>query len=136
MGLGSDAVTFLLYARKQGVNFARTATLGRQQLPVSSRSLLRLLRHYGYEVDREAVRSLLSGGFAEGLLRLLGAEVVHSFDASDYEGATIQHDLNQPLEAKHLSRYTAVIDGGTLEHIFDFRTAITNWRWLRRVAVF
>ena len=127
MGLGIDGVTFLLYAHQRGVNYARSATLGRQQLAVSSRSLLRILRKYGHKVDREAVRSLLSGGgYAEGLFRLLGAELVHSFDFSDYEGSTVQHDFNRPLERKHLGRYTAVIDGGTLEHIFDFRTAITN----------
>ena len=126
MGLGLEGVTFLLYARKQGVNYTRTATLGRQQLLVSNRSLRKVLREFGHTVDREAVRQLTDGGFADGLLELLGAEVVHSFDFSDYQGATVLHDFNEPLEGKFLSGYTAVIDGGTLEHIFDFRTAITN----------
>ena len=127
MGLDLDGVTLLLYAHQRGVNYARTATLGRQQLVVSSRSLLKILRKYGHRVDHEAVRSLLSGGeYAEGLFRLLGAEVVHSFDFSNYQDCSVQHDFNRPLEEKYSGRYTAVVDSGTLEHIFDFRTAITN----------
>ena len=138
MALSLDSVTFLLYAHQRGVNYTRTATLGRQQLVVSSRSLLRILRKYGHKVDWEGVRSLLSGGgYAEGLFRLLGAEVVHSFDFSDYEGSTVQHDFNRPLEGKHLGRYTAVIDGGTLEQYSIFGQPLpTVWKCWKRAAVF
>jgi hypothetical protein len=57
---------------------------------------------------------------------MLGAEEIISIDASSYEGASFIHDMNQPIPDKLKNRFTAVIDGGSLEHIFDFPTAIKN----------
>jgi hypothetical protein len=62
----------------------------------------------------------------EPFLRQLGARQVDSCDASAYEGATRVHDLNQPIPGDWEGTYDAVIDGGTLEHVFHFPTAIEN----------
>ena len=62
----------------------------------------------------------------EPFLRHLGARQVDSCDASAYEGATRVHDLNQPIPGDWDGTYDAVIDGGTLEHVFNFPTAIEN----------
>ena len=63
---------------------------------------------------------------AEPIFRHLGATQVDSLDTSAYEGATIVHDLNEPLLDQLRGRYSAVIDGGTLEHVFDFPTALRS----------
>ena len=47
-------------------------------------------------------------------------------DASDYEGCSIVHDLNNPLPEHLVGRYSLVLDSGTLEHVFDFPTALRN----------
>ena len=135
MGMDAKAVQFLLAARVRGVSFDRTATIGRQQLVVTPSWLRRRLRRSGFDVDRRDAERLLSesGGFAESLLRLLGAREVVSVDASDYEGASRTVDLNQPLPADLEEAFTAVVDLGSLEHVFDFPAAVRNC--MRMVAV-
>lgn len=56
----------------------------------------------------------------------LGAKNVSSMDVSTYEGATLIHDLNQPVPPELEERFDVVIDGGMLEHIFQFPVAIDN----------
>src|SRR5574341_140267 len=55
----------------------------------------------------------------EAFLRLLGAETVQAMDVSDHEGAQIIHDLNRPIPPSLRGRFDMVLDGGTLEHVFD-----------------
>ncbi|WP_051358088.1 hypothetical protein [Rubidibacter lacunae] len=59
-------------------------------------------------------------------MKFLGAESIDSFDYSGYEGATCEHDFNQPISEDYHARYTVAIDGGTLEHVFNFPVAIAN----------
>jgi hypothetical protein len=55
-----------------------------------------------------------------------GAEKVDSVDYCDYEGATIIHDMNTPINEQLKNKYSLVYDGGCLEHIFNFSMAIKN----------
>ena len=57
---------------------------------------------------------------------LLGIDDCIAADCSDYEGAEIIIDLNQPLAGQLHSLADIVIDGGTLEHVFDVRQGLTN----------
>lgn len=132
MGLDANGVRFVLFARSEGVDFARTATLGRQQLFVDAATLHRHLAAFGLSRRRDDAEAILKkgGGFAEPLFELAGASAIASIDASDYERATHRIDLNRPLaesDAHALQgRFTAVLDGGTLEHVFNFPVAIRN----------
>lgn len=132
MGVDPCALRFLILASQTGVNFDRSLMLGRQHLHCATWEIdlaLRSLRLPPSHV--EAIAS--ASPFADGLFSLLGASSVDSMDASDYEGATLIHSLNQPIPAEWDERYTAVFDGGTLEHVFDVRTGWANA--LRLVAV-
>lgn len=101
MGIDGTSATFLRSCAASGVDFTRTVTLGRQQL-------------------------LDEGVFAEQFLAGLGAQTVESIDVSDFEGATLQADLNLPLPAHLRRRFGAVLDVGTLEHVFDVATALRS----------
>ena len=59
-------------------------------------------------------------------LRLLGAREISAMDFSDYEGASILHDLNEPVGDELKDKFTFVLDGGTMEHVFNFPTALAN----------
>lgn len=63
--------------------------------------------------------------FADDLLTPLGYDVT-SMDASPYEGANIIHDLNEPIPENLVEKFDIVWDGGTLEHIFDYPSALRN----------
>ena len=127
MGLDDKGTQFLLAARRLGVSFERTVTIGRQQLYVTPPLLRRRLGAFGIATTAEDTRRLFNeDGFAEPLLRLLGARQTVSIDASAYEGASRILDLNQPLPPDLEGAFTAVVDAGSLEHVFDVPTAMRN----------
>lgn len=57
---------------------------------------------------------------------MLGAVNATSIDASDYEGASLLHDLNLPLPDQIKNKYSVAIDFGTLEHVFNYPQALKN----------
>jgi hypothetical protein len=128
MGLDLQGVKFLLGAQREGATFTRTATIGRQELFIDAIWLHRVLRSAGMAQGDAAIQRLLTeeSGFAEPLLKFLGAKEICSIDASPYERASIVHDLNQPISDALKGAFTVVIDGGTLEHVFNFPVAIKN----------
>ena len=112
MGFSRDEVDFLR-SLEGLVDFRRTLTLGRQSLRLSRAAL-----------ERRLHADVWGDGFGDGLLRHLGADLVDSLDASDFEGATVVHDLNLPAPTTLVGRYTAVIDAGTVEHVFNVPEAL------------
>jgi SAM-dependent methyltransferase len=128
MGLDINGTRFLLYAKTQGVCFAKTAMIGRLELLLDANSLRRNLTDFDYLVRMDEVEALLkeNNGYAEPFLEMLGATEICSFDAADYENATYIHDFNLPIDESLKNRFTLVLDGGSLEHIFNFPIAIKN----------
>lgn len=128
MGLDDKATQFLLASRQLGVSFEQTATIGRQRLYITKSGLAKRLSAFGITTTSETAQRLLeeAQGYSEPLFRLLGATRTESFDASDYEGASCVLDLNQPIPSEHAASFTAVVDSGTLEHVFNFPEAIRN----------
>lgn len=102
--------------------------LGRQRLLVDQAGLRAGFADAGLTMSDAQARHLLteSGGYGESFLRRLGALRADSMDISDYENSNVVHDLNEPLPAELSQRYGLVIDGGTLEHVFDYPRAIRN----------
>lgn len=66
------------------------------------------------------------------LFKALGFENVMSIDASDYENADLVWDFNHPIPAEMGGKYDVVLDGGSLEHIFNVGTAFMNMAKLLR----
>jgi len=128
MGLSINGVRFIFYARTLGVDFSRTAMIGRQGLHLSRRDLKDTFKAFRYAVDDELIDHIFTqrDGFAEQLLMQLGAREVHSFDISSYQGATHIWDMNKEIPSDFKEQYTTVLDGGSLEHIFNFPVALRN----------
>lgn len=128
MGLDNNATRFLLYAKTQGVNFTKTAMIGRQKLHIDIRSLRKNLIDFGYFTRNDEVKRLLNerDGYAEPFLQMLGAAEIYSFDVNDYEDATNIHDFNLPIDEHLKNRFTVVLDVGSLEHVFNFPMAVKN----------
>jgi hypothetical protein len=128
MGLDVNAIRFLLDARQRGASFERVATIGRQSLCIDAETLHATVDSYGISLSRRDADSILkdADGFCEPFFLHLGASEVCSIDASAYQHATCIHDMNHPIRDSLKERFNAVIDGGTLEHIFNFPQAIAN----------
>ena len=128
MGLDVNGTRFLLYARKLHADFTRTAMIGRQSLHLDRRALKESFQAFGLVVDDAQIEAIFtrSGGYADQLLAHLGAKDVHTFDISSYEGPTHLQDMNREVPMALKGQYTTVIDGGALEHVFNFPVAIKN----------
>jgi hypothetical protein len=60
------------------------------------------------------------------IFKAFGFDTVHSCDVSNYQGASHIFDLNQPLPDDLRGKYDLVVDGGTIEHIFDQAALFRN----------
>jgi hypothetical protein len=47
-------------------------------------------------------------------------DAVTSIDFSDQEGAIVIQDIGVPLQQGLVGQFNLAIDGGTLEHVFNF----------------
>src|SRR5204862_3653368 len=110
VGLERNAAALLLKMRSDGIRFGRIVTLGRQHLHLDHETHSRVLARLGLP----AAASVPT--YADAVLTALGATALDSIDASDYQRATIVHDLNRPLPARLRAQFDLVFDGGTLEH--------------------
>ena len=110
MGLETHALNLVRYISRQRP-LGQVLTIGRQELDLPAA----VTRQYSLDPAER---------YCENLLGKLGAEVVHSLDFSDYEGATIIRDLNIPFEPER--SYDTVLDFGSLEHVFNQAVAFRN----------
>lgn len=72
--------------------------------------------------------------WADPLFKLLGACEVEAIDASDYQGASVIHDLNEPIPPELHERFDVVFDCGTLEHVFNVPVALKSYMEMVRVG--
>jgi SAM-dependent methyltransferase len=128
VGIDLNAAQLLIKEHKNGLSFGRMATLGRQGLHANRPALISVLRESGYKMSKDRIRKLLDPTmqYSEDFFSLLGAEKIVAIDASDYEGAQVIHDMNRQIPKTMVSSFDLVLDSGTLEHIFDFPSALRN----------
>lgn len=129
MGLSFHDTKRLWEARVAGQSFESTLIVSRQQLFLHPHEAAALRRSVRERSPGEApvLEQYRFGDYADLHLRpILGAKSLESMDFSDYEGASLVHDLNLPVPEEWHVRFDAVIEAGTLEHIFNFPVAIRN----------
>lgn len=79
------------------------------------------------ELDRAILTAGLVPTVDENPFLRMGFQSLESVDVSGYEGCTHILDLNTDELPPSLSeRYDVIYNGGTLEHVFDIRTALKN----------
>lgn len=103
-------------------------TLGRQTFDVNDRRIENLMfseiRNYDSRMElKYADEFFLEAGWAKR---------VDSIDISGHEGSTIVHDLNQNINFSE--NYDLIIDGGTLEHVYNLPVALKNIHKLLRIG--
>lgn len=82
-------------------------------------------------VLRELARDFVH---ARVFFQMLGIEEYTDIDAFDFDRPAMLHDLNQPIPAILKGAFGTVVDGGTIEHIFDVKQALANAAQLLRVG--
>ena len=128
-GLGISILNglFLVEARAVGAKLNSTLTLGRMAAFLAPRDWRRLSAALVI-IDPQAARLLGTEvpQFMDEFFAVLGTKRLDAIDASDFEGAQLVHDMNEPLPDSLRGQYDAVVDGGTLEHVFNVPTAFRN----------
>ena len=120
MGLEKNGAALLLKMRSDGVKLGRMVTLGHQNIYLDLAEYARAFHRVGL------VPPATVPEFADDFFRAVGASQLEALDFSSFEGATLVHDLNQPIPSEWHQQYDLVFDGGTLEHVFNFPMAIKN----------
>lgn len=114
----------MLKAKKNGVNFDKVLTLGHQKLYITDNQIKSLSRNFNIDIKNFKSKY---GEYSDEFFKVfLDAKSVESLDYSEYEKCNIVHDMNIQIPNKYYENYDVVIDGGALEHIFNFPIAIEN----------
>jgi len=111
-------------------------TLARQGVHVHPHEIQKLKELYrGDRRIRAFLETYRWGEYAERFLKdALGFAKADSIDADDYEGSSLTYDLSNPLPQNLWGAYDLVIDGGTLEHVFNVPVAFANAMKLARIG--
>ena len=118
MAMGSYEYCYLLWIKERfQVSFSKSAMLGRQWFFGVEKRIANLMGTDSLTQD---------DGYCERMFEALGAEEIRSYDISDYEKATDLVDFSNPISEEHKNRFSFVLDGGLLEHVFDYTTSIRN----------
>jgi len=118
--------------------YGKLLTLGKLAMKFDRDYFNRICRAGGWDVaisDTGQSGLLLSD---ETVFNALGFEHLDSMDYSDYQWATIVHDLNDiNIPEELVNKYDFILDGGTIEHIFNFSNVLENvFKMLKTDGVF
>jgi hypothetical protein len=130
LGIIYRQAKMLLDAQRSGLPMNHILMIGRQSLLLHP-SELQAVR----KVCPGALANYKWGEYADRFfLECLNAPQVNTLDYSSYEGANILHDLSQPVPTTLRGRFDVVVEAGTLEHVFNFPTAISNLMQMTKVG--
>jgi SAM-dependent methyltransferase len=126
VGLGKQCIALILQEHKKDPRYGPVLTLGRQEICCDYESMVAIFNQLNIPLlplpEGIDPRATLTD---KVLFGHLGLEV-NALDYSAFEGAEIIHDLNQPIPDHLKGKYATIIDGGTLEHVFDVRQSLEN----------
>jgi len=125
----------MLEAKKDGTSFSSTLTLGRQKCNMTIGELAKLRKTYGIIESPDPNDNLEYRSYADQFFyHYLDVDKLRVLDFSAYEEADIIHDMNYPVPEELEGSFDVVVDGGTLEHIFNFPKAIENCMKMLRIG--
>jgi SAM-dependent methyltransferase len=124
MGIIYSNAALLAKAKQNNVCFDKILTIGHQTLYLSQKQIKQLAKSCGFKIDSS---DFTYKQYADKFFAMfLDAKSVMSLDYSDYEHCDIIHDMNHPVDSRYHEKFDVVIDGGSLEHIFNFPVAVAN----------
>lgn len=126
--LNNEIVNILRTVKANGISGKSIIMIGKQDLNIDMSVMLKTIKNMGIDYDISIAEELLKNEFLDSFLffRMLGFSEVSALDYSDFEGADICFDLNNPLPEEYIERYDYVLNGGTIEHVFNIAQAVNN----------
>jgi hypothetical protein len=136
MGLNVNSVKLLLLAHARGIPFDNILMIGRQSFSLTAGDIRALMRLPIADDTKRNLTHLRLGAdvYSEAFFELCGARRVDSIDKTAYEGATVLHDLNLPVPDALFASYDVIVDGGSIEHVFNVPVAFKNYMQMLKVG--
>jgi hypothetical protein len=129
VSLQLGAIDLILREQRRLPFSGRALTLGRQHIDVSYEAMLKVFALHEISprphIPVPAPHSKSDAIDPDLFFRMLGLETT-ILDLSPEAAADIVADLNYPVEERYHNRFGLVLDGGTLEHVFDVRQGFVN----------
>jgi len=122
MGVDKSALESIFISYKYVNNKDKLLTLGRQFIHIAPDII-------SYFIDKYKIVNVPPLNYGEGSEKLfqgLGFSDIDSIDNSNYENASIIHDMNKPVSDGLKNQYDYIYDGGTTEHIFNTPQVFDN----------
>jgi hypothetical protein len=113
------------YFNKTGKRpYGNLRTLSRYGMSFNADYFYRICQTAEWDIDIDKTDSFIND---EVVFRALGFECLDTMDISEYEGAKIIYDLNDTHIPKEMvDKYDFILDGGTIEHMFNLRNVLEN----------
>jgi len=147
MGLSKSALRLLAEEHRHKPFGSRVLLLGRQNVYARFDEAVEILRELGIAPRALARETKTTTNIPAWIgtpdeqnlsdaafLSLLGCDEVLALDRSSFEGAELVWDLNLRAPSDLENRFDVIIDGGTLEHVFDVRQALANLVLMTRIG--
>ena len=124
MALQQGVVEFLIRELLPRVHTrGRVMSLSRQNVTSPVKDMAAFLESEGFSsIPLEGKQKITS----LEIFQALGFDQYDDVDFTASESCTMVHDMNHPVSDRLASSYDLVFEHGTLEHIFDIRTAFAN----------
>lgn len=132
MALDFNNARLILWLRANGIPLGDVLTVGRLGAFLSPDLLASDARRFGISPTQGSWLEGTKAKFCEVALLAMGASTVEALDYSDYEGATVLHDLNKPLPPTLEGSCDLLFDSGSLEHVFNVPEALDSYAKLVR----
>jgi hypothetical protein len=147
MGIGHHVVEALIRERQHRPITGDVVLIGRQTVYFTPESILALLKEHRIDTKGRKPSDLETGGGSTNnlpafsgqklitdseLFRLLDVTKILALDHSDYEGAEIVHDLTKPIPENLRASADFILDGSTLDNVFDPAMVISNFAEMLR----
>jgi len=115
----------------------RMLGIARMSVTWNPDDLITQAERLGYRADPQvAARIRQQSGYftSREFFELLGFASYEDIDFDGADGATIKHDLNTPVPVELHERYDFLFENGTIEHIFDLKTAMGSLAQMVKVG--
>ena len=108
-------------------------SLGKQSITVPLPKIKNIFQDYDCKINTNfkeqydnTTRARSGGLDDESFFSLFGNINYRTLDVSNYENASIIHNLNFPIPKELEGQFDFIIDGGTFDHLFDIKTCFEN----------
>ena len=122
MGINLHAFRYLKKI-SQEIKFKNTLTIGKQKISADKFLVNQIVKDD--TIDSKYIDEYLTKHF--------GSNSVDVLDVNNYENANIIQDLNKDIPTNLEGKFDTIIDGGSLEHVFDVKTALNNLKKMCKI---